>query len=461
MATSSKNDFVFEVRRCQPELVAPAKPTPYEFKKLSDIDDQEGFRFQIPGIFFYPHNPGMDGRDPVDVIRKALAETLVFYYPFAGRLREGPGRKLFVECTGEGVLFIEADADATLEQFGDAIYPPFACLEDVLYNVPDSDGIIDCPLWLFQVTRLKCGGFILAFRLNHTMTDAFGMFQFMNAIAEIARGAVAPSILPVWQRALLNARDPPTITHNHHEYDQVVDTKGNVVPLKDMAHRSVIFRPSDISAIRKTLPTHLRCCTSFDLITACLWRTRTIALQPDSNEEMRLLCVVNLRTKSKSLPLGYYGNAFACPAALATAGELCMNSLGYAVELVMKAKNEVTEEYMKSVADLMVIKGRPNLTAVRSLAVSDVRKIRMDEVDFGWGNAIFGGPAMGGAATVPGLTSFYIHFKNNKGEEGIVVPFSLPAPAMERFVLELEDLFKTISTNEAKNSKRKFVSSAL
>ncbi|KAG6605175.1 Benzyl alcohol O-benzoyltransferase, partial [Cucurbita argyrosperma subsp. sororia] len=283
----------------------------------------------------------------------------------------------------------------------------------------------------------------------------------MNAIAEIARSAVAPSILPVWQRALLNARDPPRITHNHHEYDQVVDTKGNVVPLKDMAHRSVIFRPSDISAIRKTLPAHLHCCTSFDLITACLWRTRTIALQPDSNEEMRLLCVVNLRTKSKSLPLGYYGNAFACPAALATAGELRMNSLSYAVELVRKAKNEVTEEYMKSVADLMVIKGRPNLTAVRSLAVSDVRKIRMDEVDFGWGNAIFGGPAMGGAATVPGLTSFYIRFKNNKGEEGIVVPLSLPAPAMERFVLELEDLFKTISTNEAKNSQRKFISSAL
>ncbi|KAG6605172.1 Benzyl alcohol O-benzoyltransferase, partial [Cucurbita argyrosperma subsp. sororia] len=461
MAMSSKNDFVFQVRRCQPELVVPAKPTPYEFKQLSDIDDQEDFRFQVPILFFYPHNPSREGIDPVDVIRKALAKTLVFYYPFAGRLREGPGRKLFVECTGEGVLFIEADADATLEQFGDAIYPPFACLEDVLYNVPNSDGIIDCPLCLFQVTRFKCGGFILAIRLNHTMADAFGIFQFLNAITEIARGAVAPSILPVWQRDLLNARDPPTITYNHYEYDQVVDTKGIVVPLKDMAHRSVIFRPSDISAIRKTLPTHLHYCSSFDLITACLWRTRTIALQPDPNEEMRLLCVVNLRAKSKSLPLGYYGNAIACPAALTTASELCMNSLSYAVELVRKAKNEVTEEYMKSVADLMVIKGRPNLTAVRSLAVSDVRKAMVGEVDFGWGNAIFGGPAMAGAATVPGLTSFCMRFKNNKGEEGIVVPLSLPAPAMERFVLELEDLFKTISTNEAKNSKRKFVSSAL
>ena len=174
MAMSSENDFVFQVRRCQLELVAPAKPTPYEFKQLSDIDDQEGFRFQVPMIFFYPHNPSMDRRDPVDVIRKALAETLVFYYPFAGRLREGPGRKLFVECTGEGVLFIEADADATLEQFGDAIYPPFACLEDVLYNVPDSDGIIDCPLWLFQVCISSMCSFTLKNYMNIHGGDTIG-----------------------------------------------------------------------------------------------------------------------------------------------------------------------------------------------------------------------------------------------------------------------------------------------
>ena len=85
-----KNDFVFEVQRCQLELISPAKPTSYEFKQLSDIDDKKDFRFQIPSVFFYPHNPTTEGRDPGDVIRNAVAETLVFYYYFAGRLREGP-----------------------------------------------------------------------------------------------------------------------------------------------------------------------------------------------------------------------------------------------------------------------------------------------------------------------------------------------------------------------------------
>ena len=107
-----KNDFVFEVQRCQLELISQAKPTSYEFKQLSDIDDKEDFRFQIPSIFFHPHNPITEGRDPVDVIRNVTAETLIFYYPFVGRLKEGLGRKLLIECTGEctgeGVLFIEA-----------------------------------------------------------------------------------------------------------------------------------------------------------------------------------------------------------------------------------------------------------------------------------------------------------------------------------------------------------------
>ena len=149
--STSPTCFVFTVKRQAPELITPAKPTPHQYKLLSDIDDQDGLRFQIPVIQFYRNDPSMGGTDPVKVIREAIAKTLVFYYPFAGRLREGPTRKLMVECTGEGVVFIEADADVTLEQFGDALQPPFPCLEELLYDVPGSAGVLNCPLLLIQV----------------------------------------------------------------------------------------------------------------------------------------------------------------------------------------------------------------------------------------------------------------------------------------------------------------------
>ena len=108
--------------------MAPAAPTPRELKSLSDIDDQEGLRYQIPVIQFYRRNESMGAKDPVQVIREALAKALVPYYPFAGRLREQDGWKLVVDCTGEGVLFVEADADVGLEHFGDPLVPPFPCL---------------------------------------------------------------------------------------------------------------------------------------------------------------------------------------------------------------------------------------------------------------------------------------------------------------------------------------------
>jgi hypothetical protein len=142
----------FTVRRCEPELVAPIKPTPHEFKLLSDLDNQEGFRFQIRVIQLYRCDPSMHGKEPVKVIREALAQALVFYYPFAGRLREGePGGKLILECNAEGVMFIEADADVALEQFGDALHPPFPCVDKLLYDVPGSGEILNCPLLLIQV----------------------------------------------------------------------------------------------------------------------------------------------------------------------------------------------------------------------------------------------------------------------------------------------------------------------
>ncbi|KAJ6422529.1 hypothetical protein OIU84_027487 [Salix udensis] len=323
-------------------MIKPAKPTPHEFKLLSDIDDQEGLRFHIPVIQFYRNNPSMQGKDPVKIIREALAKTLVFYYPFAGRLREGPNRKLMVECTGEGILFIEADADVTLEQFGDALQPPFPCLDELLFDVPGSSGVLNCPLLLVQVTRLKCGSFLFALRLNHTMSDAPGLVQFMSAVG-----------------------NPPRVTCTHQ-----------------------------ISALRKLVPPHLSHCSTFEILTACLWKCRTIALQPDPTEEMRIICIVNAREKfNPPLPRGYYGNGFAFPVAVATAGGLSKNPFGYALELVRKAKADVTEEYMRSVSSLMVTKGRPHFTVVRAYLVSDLRRAGFEEVDFGWGNAIYGGAA--------------------------------------------------------------------
>lgn len=142
------SSFVFTVERSEPELIAPAKSTPYEFKFLSDLDSQ--IREQGSSIHFFRNSEAAQGRDAVKVIKEAIAETLVHYYPLAGRILEGPKGKLIVECTGEGILFIEANANVRLDEFG-FLLPPFPGVHDLLYDVPGSSAILHCPLLLIQV----------------------------------------------------------------------------------------------------------------------------------------------------------------------------------------------------------------------------------------------------------------------------------------------------------------------
>jgi hypothetical protein len=107
--------------------------------------------------------------------------------------------------------------------------------------------------------------------------------------------------------------------------------------------------------------------------------------------------------------------------------------LGYALELVRRLKTQMNEEYIKSAADLMVLKGRPHYTTVWSFLIADATRVGLGDIDFGWGKAVYGGPI--GA---PPCTSFHVSgLKNSYGEEGILVPILLPLPIMNRFQQEL------------------------
>ncbi|CAN6336259.1 unnamed protein product [Urochloa humidicola] len=441
----------FAVRRREPVLVGPSKPTPRETKRLSDIDDQETLRGQVPFVFFY--RGGVRDRDPAAVIRRALGEALVPYYPLAGRLREVEERKLVVDCTGEGVVFVEADADvrlAELEAAAEAaaagMAPPFPCMDQLLSDVDGTGGVLGCPLLLIQVTRLRCGGFVLALRLNHTICDAIGLSQFISAAAELARGVdPAPTVVaPAWCRELLEARRPPNPpAFPHREFDPA-PMPPPPPPSGEMVTRTFTFDHDDIAAIKRALPANLATTTTtttFEALTAALWRARTAALDLAPDEEVRAVSIVNFRgVPGLGLPAsGYYGNACVPVAAVTTAGALLAGSLGDAVALVRGTKAAATAEYVRSAIDLLVLRGRPLVAMANLFLASDNRHAGFHRVDFGWGRPVYGGPA----ATLFGV-SFFVHVGSagGGGEGAVGVMIALPRPAMDRFASEVKTLLK-------------------
>ncbi|CAM8959302.1 unnamed protein product [Rhodiola kirilowii] len=420
------------IRRAS-ELITPSKQTPKGLKYLSDIDEQLGLRFQIPVLQFY-NNKSDKLIDPAKVLKEAIAEALVYYYPFAGRLREvGDDGKLAVDCTGEGVVFTEADADFGVEEFGDVVQIPIHGWEELVFDVTGSAGLLGTPLLLFQVTRLRCGGFIVATRLNHSMSDAGGLAQFLTAVSEIALGASVPSVLPVWRRELLNARVPPRVTCVHHEFESIPASIGN---LENKVLKSFIFGPDELSKLQKLLPPHLPRCTTFELLATVLWRSRTVAMNYNPSQEVQMICVVGARYKfNPPLPKGYYGNVLAHPAAKATAGSLTTNPIAYTLKLIQKAKNSVTEEYMRSLADYLVLNGRARYTDTAFL-VSDLTRVGLVDIDYGWGKAVYGAPARIASS---GMATFFVPV-DHKGEKGVGFSVYLPPSAMDVFVKEINGM---------------------
>ncbi|KAM0882510.1 hypothetical protein ACQ4PT_032217 [Festuca glaucescens] len=334
----------FTACRSKPELVVPARATPREIKLLSDIDNQPYLRLYATIIEFLRRRvPGSpDQRAAGSIIKAALAEALVSYYPVAGRLREvAGGNQLVVDCTAEGVVLVEAYADVRLEELGKPLVPPYPCVDELICEVGDLGAVVWKPLLYLQ-----------------------------------------------------------------------------------------------IAALRSSLPARLsQSTTVFELITAALWRCRTAALEHTPDDRVCVLFVTNARGSWKRdppLPPGFYGNALISTIAEATAGELGGRPLADAVDLVHEAKFRVTDEYVRSVLDLLARGERyVDVGLNTTFFVSDITRCGDDSMDLGWAERV-GGSSMAGDIYTR-LSSLYMSCKNSKGEECVLVPMVLPEPVMERF----------------------------
>lgn len=425
-------------------MVPPSRPSPKTILYLSNLDDHLLLRLRFDALLVYD-NGSHKPQNPVKIIRDALSEALTYYYPLAGQVKKTPdGRKLQVECPGEGALLVEAATDTSLSQFG-ILEDPKLSLDPLLHQLTEVEEV---PPVILQVTRFKCGAVVVGVSFIHNLCDGRGAAQFLMGVAEIARGEAKLSIEPVWQREVLKPHQPPIVLFQHEEFLEsgfLVNPNSpldlTAVKADDLVNFSFFFTSDALQRIKQPIAEELKeHCTTFEVLSALAWRARTIALGIPLNAAVRLLFGVDVRRVMKSsIAEGYYGNAL-CVGCVGniTAQEVVSGSLSHTVKMIKKAKLSVNEEYVRSCISFIEMKrSGPESTDVRISAedtyVTDWRWLGFNQVDFGWGEPILARPGKFSGCPV-------LMLPPPKNKSGVTMVFCLPSSAMKALESEMHGL---------------------
>ncbi|KAL8144037.1 hypothetical protein V2J09_017069 [Rumex salicifolius] len=377
-------------------LIKPDKPTPSHILQLSNLDSQKFLRFSIKYLYLFVNAV------PVDSLKTSLSAALSHYYPLAGRLRavrsspletdaaddDDDHSRLEVDCNGEGAVFAEAFMDYTAGEFLASSAKPNPSWRKLLFRVPVKS-FLDVPPLVVQVTKLGCGGMILCTAINHSVCDGVGTSQFLNAWAHLTTKPNSdPPIPPFHFRHVFDPRCPPQVTFTHQGFTRS-DNTHQFLQSNPLVPTSFTFHPSHLLSLKKHCSPSTKC-TSFEALASHTWRSWVRSFSHLSpTVHVKLLFSVNVRKKMKprGLPEGYYGNGFVLGCAETTVRDLVTEKLRYSIGLIQQAKMDITDEYVRSMVDLLEDKTvRTDLST--TFVISQWSRLGLEEVDFGQGKPL-------------------------------------------------------------------------
>lgn len=423
--------FSMKVFHSPPKIVHPAG----EFQAggnyfLSNLD--QNLPVIMKTIYCFPATNRRSTDNVGEILRTSLEKVLVQFYPFDGRFSIDDEKKLVVRLNGGGVPFIEATTDCGLVELGDVSIPDPEKLGKLVY-CPRAESIFEMPLLMIQVTRFKCGGFVVGMAMSHALADGLSTVEFLHAWAETTRG-LPISLPPFLDRSLLTARSPPTAQFPNPAFTDLsspLNVDASPFPSLPILHRSFSFDPAKLSRLKQLATDageHDRPPPStFAALAGLVWRSRTKALNIPSADPTKLLFAVDGRKRLKPpLPSGFFGNGIYFACCLCPAGELIDRPLAHTVRMVQSAIWEVSDESIRATIDYYeVTRALPSLAG--TLVLTDWTRLGFGATDFGWGCAAQTGPA-----ELPGK-EVALFLPSGKCKTSTTVVIGLSAPAMDTF----------------------------
>ncbi|CAH8295055.1 unnamed protein product [Eruca vesicaria subsp. sativa] len=425
----------FVVTTKTPVLVAPKSETPKGLYYLSNLD--QNIAVMVKTLYYFK-SKSRTNQEAYSVIKKSLSEVLVHYYPVAGRLTISPEGKIAVNCTGEGVVLVEAETNCEIDMIQEAIYENrMEIIEKFVYDLPDARNILEIPPVIIQVTYFKCGGFVLGLGMSHNLFDGLAASEFLNSWCETAKG-IPLTVPPFLDRTILRPRHPPKIEFPHNEFNEIEDISGisKLYDEEKLVYKSFLFESGKLEKL-KNMATEENIngnnkVTTFQALTGFLWKSRCEALRFKPDQRVKLLFAADGRSRFiPPIPVGYCGNGIVLTGSVTSSEELVGNPLSHSVGLVKKVVELVTDGFMRSAIDYLEMnRTQPSLTA--TLLITSWSRLTLHKLDFGWGKPVFSGPV-----GLPGK-EVILFLPGLNDTKSINVFLGLPSPAMKIF----EELMK-------------------
>lgn len=353
----------------------------------------------VPIFLFYRAREDGEQVMPTDLLKNSVANTLSKFYPIAGRLRKGSDGKLEIVCNNAGVEFVEATVDGSLDEF-DGFNPKlFSELLDPV-PVPFGESFTEYPITYIQVTRFACGGVSLVITINHACVDGLSVNQFLTSWSEVARG-LEMSTPPVHNRTLLKVHITPEPGFRPKELRSLTNLL-QALPKQNLIECMFSFTPERVMLVKKKAigGGEQGAFSTFEAISAHVWRSVTKARGLDSQVTTRLLTPLDMRRRlNHTLPKGYFGNAICFVRAEAKAGYIVNNSLSYTANCIRKAVEGFSETYYSKVIAFAQTHENPLVMNVNwddsegcDVCVSSWVRFNFMNLDFGSGNPTFCSP---------------------------------------------------------------------
>ncbi|KAI3953116.1 hypothetical protein MKW98_020311 [Papaver atlanticum] len=404
-------------------------------------------------LFSKQHEEGTNDEsinDKISHLKTSLSHTLDNFFPLAGRLaiekhEDDNTLSVYINCNSEGVEFVHATADISVEDIVSPTYVPQSLIDPLFsFNgVPNYEGQ-SYPLLFVQITELSDGAIFIGCSANHSVCDGTSFWHFINSWSEIARSSDNHTLCaPVFERYFIKetdcpirlpfsfadkikaVRDTTTTEVSSPGPEGLVErcfrfTKANIAALKSKANSEIIISETQQNIVISSLQALLA-----HVWTAVIRCRRSLNDDYDESRELAVSLLMNNRTKLiPPLPETYFGNSLAWGIKTLKEGELVNKGFRFLASLLKEMVNsndfEMSRNYIESWMEKPFIPGYgddniPGIFSNMFLARSS-QWFNMYGNDFGWGRPIavktgINGKYYGTTTVSPGPVDGSVHIE--------------------------------------------------